>query len=224
MPGITVPSPEEFAIKATLIAVMLLVAFPIHEFSHALAAYRLGDGTAKLMGRLTLDPRAHFDPTGGVLLAITVLFTGFGFGWAKPTPYNPMNLRGGQWGEAIVSAAGPISNFVLAAAGAIPLRYMVATGMEFQLPLIAEFLVLFVQINLILMVFNLIPIPPLDGSKVLFAFMNPRTVWQVRPILEQYGLVILLGAMLLPIFGGQTLADLVFGTLLNPLFHLLTGL
>ncbi len=130
-----VPGPEEFAIKATVIAVMLLIAFPIHEFSHALAAYRLGDGTAKLMGRLTLDPRAHFDPTGGVLLAITLMFTNFGFGWAKPTPYNPMNLRGGHWGEAIVGAAGPISNFVLAAAGAIPLRYIVATGMD--VPLIA---------------------------------------------------------------------------------------
>jgi Zn-dependent protease len=217
-----VPSPQEFAIKATVIAVMLLIAFPIHEFSHALAAYRLGDGTAKLMGRLTLDPRAHFDPTGGVLLAISVLFTNFGFGWAKPTPYNPMNLRGGHWGEAIVGAAGPISNFVLAVAGAIPLRFIVATGMD--VPIVAEFLLFFVQINLVLMIFNLIPIPPLDGSKVLFAFLNPRTVWQVRPVLEQYGLLILLGALLLPIFGGSTLADIIFGNLLNPLFRLLTGL
>jgi Zn-dependent protease len=216
-----VPSPEAFAIRAVVVAVMLVVAFPIHEFSHALAAYRLGDGTARLMGRLTLDPRAHFDPTGGLLLAITVLFAGFGFGWAKPTPYNPMNLRGGQWGEAIVSAAGPISNLVLAVAAAIPLRFIDATHMG--VPLLAEFLGFFVYINLVLMVFNLIPIPPLDGSKVLFAFMNPRTVWQVRPVLEQYGLLILLGAMLLPIFGGHTLADLVFGTVLDPLLSFLTG-
>jgi Zn-dependent protease len=218
---VVVPNPTEFLIKATVIAVMLLIAFPIHEFSHALAAYRLGDGTAKLMGRLTLDPRAHFDPTGGVLLAISVLFTNFGFGWAKPTPYNPMNLRGGRWGEAIVSAAGPISNFVLAVAAAIPLRYIDATGMD--VPMVGAFLFFFVQINLVLMVFNLIPIPPLDGSKVLFAFLDPRTVWQVRPILEQYGLVILLAALLLPIFGGNTLADLIFGSFLYPLTHLLTG-
>lgn len=217
-----VPSLDVFLIKATVVAVMLLVAFPIHEFAHALAAYRLGDGTARLMGRLTLDPRAHFDPTGGVLLAVSVLFLGFGFGWAKPTPYNPMNLRGGHWGEAIVSAAGPISNLVLAFAGAIPLRYMAMTGMT--VPALFEFLFFFVQINLVLMIFNLIPIPPLDGSKVLFAFMNPRTVWQVRPVLEQYGLLILLGAMLLPIFAGRTLANVVFGELLDPLFHLLTGL
>jgi Zn-dependent protease len=216
-----IPNPEVFVIRAVVVAVMLLVAFPIHEFSHALAAYRLGDGTARLMGRLTLDPRAHFDPTGGLLLAITVLFAGFGFGWAKPTPYNPMNLRGGQWGEAIVSAAGPISNLILAIAAAIPLRFIDATGME--VPMLAQFLDFFVFINLVLMIFNLIPIPPLDGSKVLFAFMNPRTVWQVRPILEQYGLVILLGAMLLPIFGGQTLVGLVFGGLVDPLRSLLTG-
>ena len=218
------PTPTEFLIKAIVIVVMLLIAFPIHEFSHALAAYRLGDGTAKLMGRLTLDPRAHFDPTGGVLLAISVLFTNFGFGWAKPTPYNPMNLRGGRSAEALVGAAGPISNFVLAAAGALPLRYMVASGLYLDFPLIAQFLFLFVQINLVLMIFNLIPIPPLDGSKVLFAFLDPRTVWQVRPVLEQYGLVILLGAMLLPIFGGLTLATIIFGNLLDPLIHLLTGL
>ncbi len=216
-----VPGIEEFLIKALVIAVMLLVAFPVHEFSHALAANRLGDGTARLMGRLTLDPRAHFDPTGGVLLAISVMFTGFGFGWAKPTPYNPMNLRGGRWGEAIVAVAGPISNFVLAVAGAIPLRFILATGMD--VPVVAQFLVFFVEINLVLMIFNLIPIPPLDGSKVLYAFLDPRTVWQIRPVLEQYGLVILIGAMLLPIFGGNTLADIVFGNLLSPLFRLLTG-
>jgi Zn-dependent protease len=218
----TFPSPEEFAIKATVIVVMLVVAFPIHEFAHALAAYRLGDGTARLMGRLTLDPRAHFDPTGGVLLAVSVLFFGLGFGWAKPTPYNPMNLRGGRWGEAIVSAAGPISNFILAVAGAIPLRWIVFSGMH--APIVEEFLFFFVQINLVLMIFNLIPIPPLDGSKVLYAFLDPRTAWRIRPTLEQYGLVILLGAMLLPIFpGGRTLADVVFGTLLTPLLQLLTG-
>jgi len=217
-----IPGVQEFVIKATVVAVMLLVAFPIHEFSHALAAYRLGDGTARLMGRLTLNPMAHFDPTGGVLLAVSVLFFGIGFGWAKPTPYNPMNLRGGRWGEAIVSVAGPISNLVLAVAAALPLRWILSTNMD--VPYLDTFLLYFVQINLILMVFNLIPIPPLDGSKVLYAFLDPRTVWRLRPVLEQYGLVILLGAMLLPIFpGGNTLADVVFTAFLNPLMRLLIG-
>jgi Zn-dependent protease len=215
------PSLEGLIVAVAVLAVMLLVAFPIHEFSHALAAYRLGDGTAKLMGRLTLDPRAHFDPTGGLLLVISVLFTGFGFGWAKPTPYNPRMLRGGRWGEAIVSAAGPISNLVLAIAAAIPLRYIIATNMD--VGLLFDFLTFFVSINLVLMVFNLIPIPPLDGSKVLYAFMSPQTAWRVRPVLEQYGLLILLGAMLLPIFGGQTLLNVVFTELLGPLERLLVG-
>src|SRR5262245_53764294 len=121
MPGI-----EELIVAGIVLAVMLLVAFPIHEFSHAFAAFQLGDQTARFMGRLTLDPRAHFDPTGGLLLAVSILISGgqFGFGWAKPTPYNPMNLRGGRWGEAIIAVAGPLSNFVLAVAGAIPLRYI----------------------------------------------------------------------------------------------------
>jgi Zn-dependent protease len=214
-------SVEVILVKAALLAVMLLIAFPIHEFSHALAAYRLGDGTARLMGRLTLDPRAHFDPTGGLLLVISVMFTGFGFGWAKPTPYNPMNLQGGRWGEAIVAAAGPISNLVLAIAASIPLRYIDMAGMN--VPILSDFLDLFVELNLVLMVFNFIPIPPLDGSKVLFAFLDPRTSWQVRAFLNQYGLFILLAAMLLPLFGGNTLIGVVFAGLLAPLQHLLTG-
>jgi Zn-dependent protease len=213
---------EELLLRSLVVVVMLAIAFPIHEFSHALAAYRLGDGTAKLMGRLTLDPRAHFDQVGGLLLAVTVILTPFGFGWAKPTPYNPMNLRGGRWGEAIIAAAGPLSNLVLAIAASIPLRYIVATGMDAGL--VERFLQIFVEINLVLMIFNLLPIPPLDGSKVLFAFLDPRTSWQVRGFLNQYGLFILLAAMLLPIFGGNTLVDLVFNGVLSPLEHLLTGL
>jgi Zn-dependent protease len=215
------PTVEELLAKSLIVVVMLGVAFPIHEFAHALAAYRLGDNTARLMGRLTLDPRAHFDQMGGLLLAITVILTSFGFGWAKPTPYNPRNLRGGRWGEAMVSAAGPISNLALAIAGAIPLRYVIATGMDTGI--LAYFLEFFVRINLVLMVFNLIPIPPLDGSKVMFAFMNPRTAWQVRPVLEQYGFLILIGAMFLPILGGQTLIGVVFNELLLPLERLLVG-
>src|SRR5215213_963898 len=193
--------PEQLLIKAAVLAVLLLVSFPVHEFAHAAAAFQLGDNTARYQGRLTLNPMAHFDPQGGLLLVITVLFTPFGFGWAKPTPYNPFNLRGGTWGEAIVSAAGPISNLVMAIAASIPLRYITATGMDVEI--LTFVLYYFVAINLGLMVFNLIPIPPLDGSKVLYAFMDPRTAYRVRPVLEQYGIVILFAAMLLPIFGGH---------------------
>lgn len=214
-------SPEFVIATVIVLAVMLLVAFPFHEFSHALAAYRLGDSTARLFGRLTLNPMAHFDPMGGLILVVSFLLLGFGFGWAKPTPVNPRNLRYGQWGEAIVAAAGPLSNLVLAIVGAIPLRYLVATGMD--VPILRVGLALFVEINLILMIFNLVPIPPLDGSKVLYAFMDPQTAWRVRPVLEQYGTIILFAAILLPLFGGRTLIELVFRAVLAPLFALLTG-
>jgi Zn-dependent protease len=217
-------TPERLVASVIVLAMFLLIAFPIHEFAHALAAFQLGDGTARLMGRLTIDPRAHFDPTGALLLAISLLAFGGGIGWAKPTPYNPMNLRGGRWGEAIVSVAGPISNFVLAVAAAIPLRYIFATDMQLQVPLLASVLLLFININLLLMVFNLIPIPPLDGSKVLYAFLDPRTSWQVRSFLEQYGIFILLAAIFLPIFGGNTLIGVIFDEVLGPLVRLLVGI
>lgn len=210
---------ENLPEKAIVIVVMLGVAFPIHEFSHALAAYRLGDSTARLFGRLTLNPVAHFDPVGGTLLAISILLNG-GFGWAKPTPVNPRNLRYGQWGEAIVAAAGPISNLVLAVAAAIPLRFILSSGT--QVPEVALTLYLFVYINLLLMVFNLIPVPPLDGSAVLFAFLPPETAWRLRPMLAQYGILILL-LLIFPIFGGASVLSSVISAVVDPLFRLLTG-
>ncbi|MDH4142759.1 MAG: site-2 protease family protein [Chloroflexota bacterium] len=210
---------------AIAVAIMLLVGFPVHEFSHALAAYRLGDGTAKLFGRLTLNPIAHFDPLGGILLALTFLGSGgnFGFGWAKPTPVNTANLEGGHRGEALVAAAGPISNLVMAAMVALPLRYLIATPeLAAQIPdIVLRTMVIFIQINLILMIFNLFPIPPLDGSKVLFAFMPPRLAWQWRPILEQYGFIILLVVFFLP--PGGSIGVRILGPILDGLFSLLVG-
>ncbi len=210
--------------KLIVLAIMLLVAFPVHEFSHALAAYRLGDGTAKLFGRLTLNPIAHFDPLGGTLLAVSMLFSGFGFGWAKPTPVNPMNLRGGRQGEALVAVAGPLSNFIMACAGALVFRLL---GLfDVAVPgLFVDVIYYFVLINLSLMLFNLVPVPPLDGSKVLFGLLPPRVAWRWRPVLEQYGGVILMIAIFLPVVpGGGTLFGWVFRLLLGPLLSLLLGL
>jgi Zn-dependent protease len=213
-------SPEAVFAGVVVVAVMLLVAFPIHEFAHALAAYRLGDSTARLFGRLTLNPLAHFDPLGGTMLAVSVLLLGFGFGWAKPTPVNPRNLSGGRWGEAMVAAAGPLSNLVLAIAASIPLRFILATEMDVRFLILV--LAIFIEINLLLMVFNLIPIPPLDGSAVLFAFLPPQTAWQLRPLLSQYGIVILV-LLIFPLFGGQSLLSVIFSAILSPLFTLLVG-
>jgi Zn-dependent protease len=218
---------ENLIAAAVVIAIMLLVAFPIHEFAHALAAWRLGDGTAKLFGRLTLNPIAHFDPIGGILLAVTVfvsLTSGglFAFGWAKPTPVNPSNLRNGRYGEAIVAFAGPASNLVLAAAGAIPLRYLNGhPELVADVGLLYLILQAFVVLNVILMLFNLVPIPPLDGSKVLFAFLPPRTVWQWRPILEQYGFLLLILVFFFP--PGRSIGSLVFTPLINAIYGFLVG-
>ena len=216
-------SAEEAFATITVLAVMLLIAFPIHEFSHALAAYRLGDGTAKLLGRLSLDPRAHFDPAGGTLLIITMLLPGsFAFGWAKPTPVNPFNLRGGRQGDALVALAGPLSNLVLAAAAAIPLRTINATGVE--APIIALILELFIQINIALMVFNLIPLPPLDGSHVLLALLDPQTSWRLKAVLQQYGSFLLLGLIFLPSLVGITSPlYILFDVVARPIYRLLTG-
>jgi Zn-dependent protease len=210
---------ERLLASIIVVAIMLLVGFPVHEFAHALAAFRLGDHTARLMGRLTLNPIVHFDPLGGILLAVTFLLgSAFAFGWAKPTPVNPNNLQGGRTGEAIVAAAGPISNLVLAVAAALPFRYILANpGLEAQIPIIVlDVLFYFVLINLVLMIFNLFPIPPLDGSKVLFAFLPPHVAWRWRPILEQYGFILLLLVFFIPpgeSIGGRILQPILFGLL-----------
>lgn len=211
---------EELVARVVAVAIMLLVGFPVHEFSHALAAYRLGDSTAKHLGRLTLNPIAHFDPLGGIILAISFIASGFGFGWAKPTPVNPNNLEGGRWGEAIVAAAGPVSNLVLALIVALPLRYLGDhLALAQQVPdLVLNVLVFFVYINVVLMVFNLFPVPPLDGSKVLFAFLPLRLSWQWRPVLEQYGFILLLLLFFVLPIGGRVITPVISG-----IFQFLVG-
>ena len=203
------------------IAVFLLVAFPVHEFFHALVAYRLGDSTAKYHGRLTLNPIVHFDPIGGGLLAITMLLGSFVFGWAKPTPVNPMNLRNGHRGEALVAIAGPLSNLAMAIAAAIPLRFIIATRMDVP-ELVVQVVYLFLYVNVILAIFNFIPVPPLDGSKLLYGFLSPQTAYKVRPVLDQYGFMILI-LMFLPIFGGQSILGTVVSPLINAIVKLLVG-
>ena len=202
--------------------IILLVAFPVHEFAHAWAAWRLGDGTAKLFGRLTLNPIVHFDPIGGLLLLISSL-SGFGVGWAKPTPVNPSNLRGGHDSEGIVAFAGPASNLLLAAVGAIVLRLVLAT--DLALPeLVIRTMLYFIVINIGLMLFNLVPIPPLDGSKVLFSMMNPRQVWQWRPTLEQYGFILLIFVAFVPVLPGQqTIFFWIFERIGSPIINFLVG-
>lgn len=157
-----------------------------HEYSHGWMASRLGDLTAKYAGRLTLNPFAHIDMVGTVFLPIFLFFIshgGFMFAYAKPVPYNPYNLRGGRFGPALVGAAGPLSNLLIAAAFSLIIR--AASPSPFTL-----ILSIVVQVNVLLAVFNLVPIPPLDGSKVLFAFLPEQS--SLREALERYGFIILL--------------------------------
>jgi Zn-dependent protease len=191
--------------KIILIAIFLLVGFPVHEFAHAFVAYRLGDATAKLFGRLTLNPIAHFDPMGGLLLDVSVLAGGFVFGWAKPTPVNPSNLRDRRNGEVAVALAGPASNLVMASLMGIIFRGLIASDLAVP-DLVLQVCFGFVWYNVLLAVFNLIPIPPLDGSSLLFRLLPYRYAWQVRPFLSQYGLLVLI---LFIFTGGQYVAQAV---------------
>ena len=198
--------PTFLALLATL-----LFALPFHEFAHAWSAWELGDDTARLHGRLTLNPLAHLDPIGSLLLILV------GFGWAKPVPVNPYNFRNPKLGIAIVSAAGPFANFLLALVAAIPVRlgllnllYGMAGGQALAQGL-ATAVYTFVVLNLNLMLFNLIPLGPLDGAKILRG-LAPRD-WDALLIpLEQYGSFILLGLIILGSFGGFSL----LGTLISP--------
>ncbi len=195
------------------VGIILLVAFPVHEFSHALAAFRLGDSTARFMGRLTLNPVVHFDPFGGGMLALSALLSqgGFFFGYAKPTPVNPVNLDGGRRGEALVALAGPLSNLVMAAIVAIPLRVVLGSpqlvGSLVTNPLAGfalQVATYFVIINVFLFLFNLLPIPPLDGWKVLTGLVDARTAYSLRQV-EQYAFFMIIFVFL---FGGRVIAPI----------------
>lgn len=198
---------ENILEKLVVLALFLGIGFPVHEFSHALVAYWRGDATAKMMGRLTLNPVAHFDPMGGIFMALTLLTSGFAWGWAKPTPVNTVNLKNRKNDEVLVALAGPASNFLLAVAGALIIRVLVALGVQPPL-FVANVFVMFLLSNLILAIFNFVPVPPLDGGSLLYRFLSPRQAWQIRPILAQYGMLIVLAVGLL---GGQ----LIYGIALR---------
>jgi Zn-dependent protease len=199
---------------AIILAFFLLIAFPVHEFFHAWSAYRLGDGTAKMFGKLTLNPIAHFHPVGGWMLIFSTLVFGIPLGFAA-TPVNPSNLRG-RHGEAIVAASGPLSNFLLAAVFAIPLRIVLANGLPPGADLVITILYIIVFYDIVLGFFNLIPISPLDGGTILINFLPYRYAWQARQLFNQYGTFILL---ILILFAGRfvllPLSQAVFSVLVG---------
>lgn len=167
--------------------VVVLFSVVIHEVSHGAAAYSMGDNTAKNMGRLTLNPLKHLDLFGSVLLPLFTFFLGgFIFGYAKPVPYNPMNLNDKRFGPAKVAAAGPLSNFVLAFGFGTFLRFLPESLSMTMLP---ELFVFIVFINLILGIFNLMPIPPLDGHWLILTFL-PNKFYRFKMVFQQFGILL----------------------------------
>jgi Zn-dependent protease len=170
------------SIIATLLAVLLAITF--HETAHGFAAYKLGDPTAKNQGRLTLNPLAHLDPVGALMMFIA------GFGWAKPVPVNPFYFNGDRTkGMMLVSIAGPVTNLILSFTAYF---IYVAGGGFGTVPFLNAFLTQTIVLNIYLAIFNLIPIPPLDGSKILAGFLPRAAAYKYLTTVEQYGFVILL--------------------------------
>jgi Zn-dependent protease len=168
---------------------ILFFSLTVHEFSHAWMANRLGDPTAKYMGRLTLNPLVHFDLMGLLMMVAS----GFRFGWAKPVPINPANFRDWRRGTFLVSIAGPASNLMLAAATAVVFHAVAFTHLQSaDATTIYRFLYSMIFINCALAFFNLIPLPPLDGSKVLISIL-PASMEAFADSLERYGPIVLLG-------------------------------
>lgn len=217
-----------------LLLIVLIMSAVVHEVSHGLVAYWLGDPTAKYAGRLTLNPISHLDPWGSFLMPLLFLFiTGgrFFFASAKPVPYNPYNLKNQQYGPALVGAAGPVSNIIIAFVFAVFLKIFIITRMISLTETVSVIngiftgggflgvgagvipivFVIIIFINILLAFFNLIPLPPLDGSKLLFAIIPIRE--ETKLYLEHYGLIFIIPVIILlsgPIFAFISFVELFF--------------
>ena len=205
------------AIDGIFFVAVLIMSVIVHEFSHGYTAYLLGDNTARLSGRLTLNPIKHLDLFGSFILPLFLILSGtqFVIGWAKPVPYNPDNVRNGRWGTLLVSASGVIANIVIAILFGLIIRFgpsVLGISMYSPFYIISATIV---QVNLVLALFNLIPIPPLDGSKILFSFL-PVKYNYIENFLERWGIFLLIFFI---IFLWNSLAPLI-----NIAFSFITGL
>lgn len=218
MPGIF-SEPISFIIQT----VSLLVAITVHEFSHALAADRLGDPTPRLQGRLTVNPLAHLDPLGTLMLLLVR------FGWGKPVQFDPFNLRNPRRDAAIISLAGPLSNIALATLASVlwrilsPLQFSAFAHSPLLVAVWGNAFLIFLQslvmLNVVLAVFNLIPIHPLDGFKIVGGFLSPAQAREWSG-LERYGMILLL-FLIFPIFGSTSPIHLLISGPINFLLSLL---
>lgn len=187
-------------------AIGLLIAVTIHEFSHALTADRLGDPTPRAMGRLTLNPLAHLDPLGTLMIFIAH------FGWGKPVPIDPYNFKNPRRDEILVSLAGPTSNFIFMIAISLIIRFI-------PMSIFSYVLYTFAITNLYLGVFNLLPIPPLDGSKVFLNLMSIEKTYEWQQAFDRYGFFIVAACLFLPV-GGSNIISLI----VTPIVQFLSNL
>ncbi len=199
--------------EALFLIIILLFSIIIHEIAHGAVANHLGDSTAKNAGRLSLNPIKHLDPVGSVLLPLILIITGSPFliGWAKPVPVNPYNLRDSKKDMARIAMAGPAVNFFIALFFALLIQ-------SFSVPekLLTIFSII-IFINILLGVFNLLPVPPLDGSKILFAFLPP-SLEHIQVWMEQFSLFLFFGFLFLIISGVIPVFRIVFS-----LFYFVAG-
>ena len=201
-------------IGITLQIIVLIMSVVVHEVSHGYAAYWLGDPTAKYAGRLNFNPVNHLDLWGSFIVPIMMMFFTSGafiFGWAKPVPFNPYNLKNQRYGPAIVGLAGPLSNLIMAVVAGMLIKTALVFGVVDGIVL--QILAITVFINVLLMVFNMFPIPPLDGSKLLFAIIPISE--HTKMTLERYGFVFLLVFMM---FFGE-----IFGLVVDNVLMLLSN-
>ncbi len=193
--------------------IILIISVIVHEVSHGLMADKLGDPTARLQGRLTLNPLKHIDPVGSILVPLITSMFGFTFGWAKPVEYNPYNLKNRRVGELLIALAGPGSNILIALIFGLIIRYAITlSNLNTAFIEVCSYIVV---INIVLAIFNLIPLPPLDGSKVLF-YLLPRKYDHIRTVLERYAPIFIL---IVVFFLWQTISPIV-----PFIFRLLTGM
>lgn len=199
-----------------------VVTITIHEFAHAWMSDKLGDPTARIQGRLSLNPFVHYDPIGTTLLLVLVVLRALGapvipFGWAKPVRYDPFNLKDPRRDAALISFSGPFVNLLFAAILSLVLRFSIIPFSP--LSFLSGFLYPFIILNISLAVFNLIPVHPLDGGKIIVGLLPENPAREVDLFLSRYGTIILL-FFIFPIFGGTSLISLIISPVINFLINL----